>query len=202
MQVLKQVACLVNLQEPDEVKKWLANLIETKPCKWKDKTKVKFCYAYTDYLTFRGMTWKKPKYKIVEKSPFIPTEQEIDLLIAGCGKTTATVLQTLKETAIRIGELANQMDRHRLFQKNRIGHAREGKQWKNPSIKRERLEKDKRVSENSWRKRFPATKKDAKRVLQRPAKGDCRATPEPKTVKNHVQHVPTLESNNDVPRPT
>jgi integrase len=39
------------------------------------------------------------------KLPFIPTEQEIDLLIAGCGKVTASVLQTLKETGMRIGEL-------------------------------------------------------------------------------------------------
>ena len=37
--------------------------------------------------------------------PFIPTEQEIDLLISGCGKTAATVLQMLKETGMRIGEL-------------------------------------------------------------------------------------------------
>jgi integrase/recombinase XerD len=105
MQCLKQVACIINLQNPEEVKNWLANLIENKPCTWKDKTKVKFCYAYTDYLTFRGMTWKKPKYTIAQKLPFIPTEQEIDLLISGCGKTTSTVLQTLKETAVRIGEL-------------------------------------------------------------------------------------------------
>jgi len=40
-----------------------------------------------------------------DKLPFIPTEQEIDLLIAHCGKTTSTVLQMLKETGIRIGEL-------------------------------------------------------------------------------------------------
>ena len=39
------------------------------------------------------------------KLPFIPTEQEIDILISGCGKVTSTVLQTLKETGIRIGEL-------------------------------------------------------------------------------------------------
>jgi len=34
----------------------------------------------------------------------IPTEQEIDQLIAGCGEKTAALLQTLKETAIRVGE--------------------------------------------------------------------------------------------------
>jgi len=35
----------------------------------------------------------------------IPTEQELNLLIAGCGKTTNTVLHTLKETGTKIGEL-------------------------------------------------------------------------------------------------
>jgi len=42
-------------------------------------------------------------YKI-RKIPFIPTETEIDHLIAGCGRKTATLLQLLKETGIRIGE--------------------------------------------------------------------------------------------------
>jgi integrase len=51
------------------------------------------------------MTWKPPKYMTTAKMPFIPTEQEIDLLISATGKMTSTVLQTLKETGIRIGEL-------------------------------------------------------------------------------------------------
>ncbi len=46
------------------------------------------------------MTWK---------IPFIPTEQEIGALIAGCGKKTATFLQLLKETAMRAGE-ANRLE--------------------------------------------------------------------------------------------
>jgi len=33
------------------------------------------------------------------------TEEEIDSLIAGCGKKTATILQTIKETGMRIGEV-------------------------------------------------------------------------------------------------
>jgi integrase len=105
MQTLKQVATIVNLQDPEEVKNWLSNQIKNKPCKWKPKTKNKFCYAYTKYNEFRGVTWKKPKFQVQEKLPFIPTEQEIDILISGCGKTTSTVLQMLKETGMRIGEL-------------------------------------------------------------------------------------------------
>ena len=51
-----------------------------------------------------GMTWDPPKYKRIRKLPFIPTETEIDQLIAGCGKRTSTLLQLLKETGMRIGE--------------------------------------------------------------------------------------------------
>ncbi|MBN1245112.1 tyrosine-type recombinase/integrase [Candidatus Bathyarchaeota archaeon] len=36
--------------------------------------------------------------------PFILTEQEIDQLIAGCGRKTATILQVIKKTGMRIGE--------------------------------------------------------------------------------------------------
>jgi len=50
------------------------------------------------------MHLEKPKCKITRKIPFIPTEQEIDALIAGCIKRMATFLQLLKETAMRSGE--------------------------------------------------------------------------------------------------
>jgi integrase len=51
-----------------------------------------------------GLTWKKPKYKPVDKLPFIPTEPEIDSLIGGCGKQMSAFLQVLKETGARCGE--------------------------------------------------------------------------------------------------
>ena len=102
MQQLKQVAQLTNINDPEAVKTWLA---DENQCKWNNKTKTKFTDTYTAYLTYSGQKWQPPRYTPVTKLPFIPTEQEIDLLIAGCGKQTATVLQTLKETGMRIGEL-------------------------------------------------------------------------------------------------
>jgi integrase/recombinase XerD len=105
MQSLKQVARLIDIMEPSQVKKWLANLIEDKPCTWANSTKTKFIDTYTAFLAFQNKTWKAPKYPKVDKIPFIPTEQEIDSLIAHCGKTTSAVLQFLKETGVRIGEL-------------------------------------------------------------------------------------------------
>ena len=61
---------------------------------------------YNAYLQFIGKTWKRPKYRLEEKLPeFIPTEQEIGTLISECGKKTATILQTIKVTGMRIGEV-------------------------------------------------------------------------------------------------
>jgi integrase len=54
-----------------------------------------------------GGKWNPPRYHRIEKIPFIPTEQEIDQLIAGCGEKTAVLLQALKETEMRIGEAWN-----------------------------------------------------------------------------------------------
>ena len=50
------------------------------------------------------MHWEKPRCKVTRKIPFISTEQELDALVAGCGKKTATFLQLLRETAMRAGE--------------------------------------------------------------------------------------------------
>ena len=50
------------------------------------------------------MSWTKPKCPITRKFPFIPSEQEIDALIAGSNKKHAAYHQLLKETAMRSGE--------------------------------------------------------------------------------------------------
>jgi integrase len=63
-------------------------------------------YVYTGYLHYIGKTWKEPEYTAQSQLPFIPTEAELDTLIsAACQPKTATLLQALKETGARIGEL-------------------------------------------------------------------------------------------------
>ena len=60
--------------------------------------------AYTSFLNMTGGTWDPPRYKASSKLPFIPKEEELDALIAGCGPKTSTFLQLLKETGMRAGE--------------------------------------------------------------------------------------------------
>jgi integrase len=71
---------------------------------WSEGRKEIVVEAYTNFLIMVGGKWEPPRYRRIEKIPFIPTEQEIDQLIAGCGEKTTAVLQILKETGMRIGE--------------------------------------------------------------------------------------------------
>jgi integrase len=71
---------------------------------WKNKTKELAVETYDRFLKMHGQTWKKPVYKTVRTIPFIPTEEELNNLIAGCNRITATFLQLLKETGARCGE--------------------------------------------------------------------------------------------------
>ncbi|MEM4447237.1 MAG: site-specific integrase [Nitrososphaerota archaeon] len=62
--------------------------------------------AYSCFLNFIGGRWDSPRYSRVQKLPFIPTEAEIDQLIAGCASTKRLMafLQLLKETGMRCEE--------------------------------------------------------------------------------------------------
>jgi integrase len=91
-----------DLNKPDSVKDFIA-LKE----KWSNGRKRNAVKAYDLYTKMYGLTWEKPKYKTVDKPPFIPTEQEINSLISGCSKQMATFLQVLKETGARRGEAYN-----------------------------------------------------------------------------------------------
>ncbi len=71
---------------------------------WSVSRKVNAVDAYDSLLKMEGKTWTPPIYRRVRKLPFIPTEAEIDQLIAGCSKRIATFLQLLKETGMRCGE--------------------------------------------------------------------------------------------------
>jgi len=91
-----------NLFDPESVKEVIARQ-ET----WSEGRKELAVEAYTNYLLMAGGTWNPPRYRRVEKLPFIPTEAEIDQLISGCGQKTATFLQLLKETGARASEAWN-----------------------------------------------------------------------------------------------
>jgi integrase len=92
----------VNLYDPDAVKDFIARK-ET----WGAARRNNVVKAYNLFLGMEGLSWQPPRYKAPQKLPFIPTEKEIDDLIAGCNKNMSAYLHLLKETAARRGEAFN-----------------------------------------------------------------------------------------------
>ena len=90
-----------NLMDPENVKETIAKTT------WKDSVKMLAIFAYDIMATkILKITWMPPKYKQKETLPFVPDEQELDQLIAGCrSHRMATFLQTLKETFADPGEI-------------------------------------------------------------------------------------------------
>ena len=91
-----------NIFDPESVKEVIA-----KQKTWSETRKWQVVKAYSKFAEFNGISWIPPRYKQVKKLPFIPTEEELDQLIAGCSHQMATFLQLLKETGMRCGEAYN-----------------------------------------------------------------------------------------------
>jgi integrase len=87
-----------NLMNPDSVETVLATE------KWTQANKRFFVMAYLSFTRAFNIVWKPIKTHYEPRQVFIPLEKEIDSLISGCGKTTSTFLQTLKDTGARAGE--------------------------------------------------------------------------------------------------
>jgi integrase len=98
---LKRLLALgCDLFNPETVKQALAKLERS------EARKHGIAAAYTLFLKSHSLTWNPPRFRITRKIPYIPPERDLDDLIAACPKKTATFLQTLKETALRVSEAA------------------------------------------------------------------------------------------------
>ena len=95
---LKAIAKRSNLLEPEQVKAYLSRAPMGEGRK---ETVVDYLKRFYEFL---GVRFEKPRYRRIDKLPFIPLESEIDALIAGVGKKTAAFLQLIKETGMRPGE--------------------------------------------------------------------------------------------------
>ena len=112
IQALKSVARRSNLLDPESAKTYLAS------AKISEARKAKLAEDLARFYGWKRIPFEKPSYRRVGRLPFIPLEVEVDQLIAGVRKKTATFLQLLKETGMRPGEAWNlrwvDMDTERL----------------------------------------------------------------------------------------
>jgi integrase len=100
--IIKQLSSLgANILNTESVKETIA-----KQQHWDENTKL---FAVTAYQCFLNLvlntTWKMPKYKKQETIAYVPTMDDVNALIAGCGKKLAAFLTMLRETGARCGEI-------------------------------------------------------------------------------------------------
>jgi integrase len=88
----------IRILRPEEVKTFIADQ------KWQTHSKATAVTMYGVFASYMRLQWVPLRYKYDQKIPFIPTEKEIDDLIAGSGKKTSPLLRLLKETGARITE--------------------------------------------------------------------------------------------------
>jgi len=79
-----------DLAKPDTVKKVISEQT------WSGNRRRNVINAYNQFAKYLGLSWEQPKNTVTRKIPFIPTEQEIDDLIAGCPSTFSSLLPNLK----------------------------------------------------------------------------------------------------------
>jgi hypothetical protein len=95
---LKALAKRTDLLDSESVKRYLAL------AKLSEGRKQILAQYPERFYRFKEIAFEKPRYKRVEKLPFVPMEVEIDQLISAVGKKMSAFLLLLKETGTRAGE--------------------------------------------------------------------------------------------------
>ncbi|MEM3770308.1 MAG: tyrosine-type recombinase/integrase, partial [Candidatus Bathyarchaeia archaeon] len=99
--ILKHLARHVNLNNPEQVLGFIAskNVSEAR------KEVLVNCYAR--YCKWKGLPFIKPNYRRVKKLPYVPLENEVDMLVSALPKRLSVFCQFIKETGARPGEAWN-----------------------------------------------------------------------------------------------
>jgi integrase len=90
-----------NLEDPESVNKFLANL------KASNSYKDTFVKSYGYYVKFNGLKWNRPRYKWERKIPKIPTKEAIMKIVSASSKKYAVIFKVLMETGVMPHELSN-----------------------------------------------------------------------------------------------
>ena len=95
MRLLKELAKRGDLRDPESIKVGLTRT------GWADGTKEMACGAYALYAKQHGFSFIPPRYRRIEKLPFIPMDSEVEQLIGAMGLRYSAFLSLLKDSAAR-----------------------------------------------------------------------------------------------------
>ena len=114
---LTRLAQQCNLDNPEEVKLHIAEMQTTdkhtsQKKKADNQTKNKYASAYNHYCITNNINWKKPYYKVIEKTPLIPTPQDVQAIIDNSSEDYVTIFTIEAEIACCPEELYQVTQKH------------------------------------------------------------------------------------------
>ena len=183
-----------NLIHPESINEAIAQQ------EWQESTKVIYVNAYARFAEMQNLRFDKPRYKADhQKIPFIPTETELDQLIASCSKKVSMFLQLLKETGMRSGEAFRLKWRDFDFVKKtvRVNNPEKHGNTRILKISDKLIAMLKSIPQKSESLQRVSSLNESK--LRNPEKENRKQTQEPKVTENFLPHIQTLESHNDLP---
>jgi len=101
VKALKALAKSSDLDDPESVKDAIAIRDVS------DNRKEVLVVFYKRYAKWKRLDFHPPRYRRIDKLPFVPLESEIEQLISVFGKKMASYLMLLKDTGVRAGEAWN-----------------------------------------------------------------------------------------------
>jgi len=102
---LKQISKHADLNNPEEVKIYIANATKTNGEPLSNATKAKLVFCYDRLCKTQQIQWKAPKYKCEQKIPIIPTKENVTKIISASTNRYTTIFTILAETGLEGQEL-------------------------------------------------------------------------------------------------
>jgi len=96
---LRIIARDTDIDNPDKVKEYIAQKAAS------SGYKENLADIYDRYVHYNGLSWQRPYYIRESQTPYVPTEEEISILINSSTRTYALVLSILRDTGMRSIEL-------------------------------------------------------------------------------------------------
>lgn len=105
---LRHLARHSNLLDPEDVKHYIAIATTNKNKQpIASDTKNRWLYAYDKFCKYNEIKWTKPYYKTEEKTPLIPTRDNVNAIINNSSKRYITIFTLLAEIGMSPSELSN-----------------------------------------------------------------------------------------------
>ena len=101
IRALNEIDCHVDLHDVSEV------LLYIRRKQVQESYKANLCIFYENFAKYFGISFEKPKYCKEHKLPYLPSKEELNLLISHASKKYALIYSILRDTGLRPVELSN-----------------------------------------------------------------------------------------------